>query len=64
MDESKTFVSAPKLWLTVQTGPLRGTTVEVSGDEVVQIGDTVMTVSLVDPELMAMIREEREKPRQ
>jgi pSer/pThr/pTyr-binding forkhead associated (FHA) protein len=133
VDESKTFVSAPKLWLTVQTGQLRGTTVEVSGDEfligrgsschlvlddpkasrthakvslrgrrptlqdldsangtfvnghrvraplgfstadpqglveltgdeVVQIGDTVMTVSLVDPELLAMIREERDHP--
>jgi pSer/pThr/pTyr-binding forkhead associated (FHA) protein len=131
VDESETFVSAPKLWLTVQTGQLRGTTVEVSGDEfvigrggscdlvlddpkasrahakvslrgrrptlqdldsangtfvnghrvraplgfspsdpqgtveltgdeVVQIGDTVMTVSLVDPDLIARLREERD----
>ncbi|MDP9343832.1 MAG: FHA domain-containing protein [Actinomycetota bacterium] len=130
MDESKTFVSAPKLWLTVQSGEHRGTTVEVSGDEfvigrgtscdlvlddpkasrahakvslrgrrptlqdldsangtfvnghrvraplgfstadpqgkveltgdeVVQIGDTLMTVSLVDPDLIALIRKER-----
>jgi pSer/pThr/pTyr-binding forkhead associated (FHA) protein len=134
LDEPKTHISAPKLWLTVQTGELRGTTVEVAGDEfvigrgsscnlvlddpkasrahakvslrgrrptlqdldsangtfvnghrvraplgfstsdpqglveltgdeVVQIGDTVMTVSLVDPGLLAMLREERDRPR-
>ena len=132
MDDSSTHVSAPKLWLTLQTGDQRGTTVEVAGDEfvigrgsgcdlvlddpkasrahakvslrgrrprlqdldsangtfvnghrvraplgfssaepqglveltgdeVVQIGDTVMTVSLVDPGLVALIREERDR---
>src|SRR5205823_3680804 len=33
--------------------------VELKGDEVVQIGDTMMTVSLVDPALIALLREER-----
>ena len=37
--------------------------VELTGDEVVQIGDTVLTVSLVDPDLLAMLREERDRPR-
>jgi pSer/pThr/pTyr-binding forkhead associated (FHA) protein len=129
-DEPKTHISAPKLWLTLQTGETRGTIVEVAGDEfligrgsscdlvlddpkasrshakislqgrrptlqdlgsangtfvnghrvraplgfsasepqgrvelagdeVVQIGDTMMTVSLVDPALIALLREER-----
>ncbi len=129
-DEPKTHVSAPKLWLTLQTGEARGSTVEVagdqfligrgnacdlvlddpkasrthakislqgrrpslqdlgsangtfvnghrvraplgfsasdpqglvelSGDEIVRIGDTLMTVSLVDPALIALLREER-----
>jgi pSer/pThr/pTyr-binding forkhead associated (FHA) protein len=129
-DQPNTHISAPRLWLTLQTGDSRGTTVEVAGDEfligrgstcdlvladpkasrshakisllgrrptlqdlgsangtfvnghrvraplgfsasepqgtveltgdeVVQIGDTMMTVSLVDPALIAMLREER-----